>query len=338
PYAIRVPDAYDSYLRNQDDSVAPPAWFSIRPTDSDTLIRATRSRLLAVQSKPREDSTLVAAGDFDWTDFFPAGAWLARHVLNPRDPSQTVSDQAHPVVFNRLATDRPVHLRIVAEANRGFAEPTLIFLRETATPFSVTVSLDGRPVISTELSGARGELRLPRIATGPHTLKLTGGRRVSWFINHTDLNNDPVTRRLAYRLSHSGLRFYYTKESAVEETLSARVQLPRGAVYPARVRITLGLPNDPHNAGPLPDLTLSERVFDIAARAGSESVPVLGSDQFADLGHTLFVAFGGELPPGEYPVSVTLETGDEAYLSLYRRRPGRRPQHRMFFDTAGDPK
>lgn len=336
-HALRVPDAYDAFLRHHDDSAAPPTWFSIRPVDGDALIRAKRSRLLAVQSKPREDIAMLAADDFDWTDFFPDGAWLARHVLNPRDPAHAVRDQAHAVVFNRLADDRPVALRIVAEAHRQFVEPTLIYLRETDAPFDVTVRVDGRPTLSTQAFGKRGEIRLPPVSTDTHTVELDGPRGIDWFINHTDLSRDPVTRRLAYRLSDKGLRFYYTKDSADAETLSARVQLPHGTSYPARVRITLDLPHDADRRGPLPDLTLTERVFNIAARAGSVSVPVLGSDQFADLGHTLFVAFGAELPPGAYPVTVSLETPGEAYVSLYRRRAGYRPEHRLFFDTAGGP-
>ncbi len=339
-YAIRIPDAYDPYRRYHDPTAAPPAWFSVRPVGVDKLTRENRVRIIAVQPKPQEDNALIADGDFDWIDYLPDGEWLARHVLNPREPDRPLRSEAAGAVFNAVPVGVPVPVHVIAETHREFVAPTLIFLRDTTVtaPFILKADLDGRPILNVPLSGMRGELRLPAISTGRHTLKLASTAEARWFINHTTLNRDPVTRRLVYRLDRNGLQFDFHKETVGEETLSARVQMPRDAVYPARIRLRV---DDALAQGagsqPLPNLTLTDRVFEITAPAGPESVPILGSTGFADLGHTLFVPFGAELPPGRYRVSVSLSSPGEGYLSVYRLRAGRRPEHRVFLDTAGGP-
>lgn len=327
----RVPQDYDPYLRNHGEPGAVPTWFAVRPEHSVELFNEARVIVLAVQPRPPDNNPDIAAGDYDWVDYLPQGDWLGRHLLNPRLPERVVRNRARGAIYRTIPTGQVTTLLLQGESAQQQIEPTLIFLRPTDEPFNLRVELDGQEVIGEQLTGRRGELRLPTVSAGKHTLRIVTSTQAKWLINYAGAGSETYTRRLAYRLDQEQLHFRYEKESSDEEVLSVRLQMPAKVSGPTRVRVSVkSAGNNNDTEGPVSDFTALEREFEVYPNLEAPLAPVLGTqDQWVERGQTLFLPLGSDLPAGVYPITIWIEGDQRGYLTLYRIKSG--PPHRRRF-------
>ncbi|MCB1814037.1 MAG: hypothetical protein KDK04_20310, partial [Candidatus Competibacteraceae bacterium] len=199
--------------------------------------------------------------------------------------------------------------------------PTLLYQRPQASPFAITLYLDGKKRLTTRLAGHRGQLRLPPIAPGQHTLRLQTGSPGQWLLNYTGAEPPAFTKRLSYRLDRQALQFKYRKQSAGDEVLSLRWHASTADQGRSQLRVSVQGPAAA-GTGPFPHWTLRERRYHVAAGSGPPSMVLGTQDQWTDSGQTFFLPLGSDLAPGEYLIRLALQQGPPGYISVYRLQAG----------------
>lgn len=329
----RVPEDYHRY--NRADA-RQRNWFPVRSPAHDRLELYNRVPFLVVQSRPPEDDPDVAAGRYDWFQFLPGGDWRGRQLLVPRDAAAPFRDEALPVTYREVPTGRDVALTFRAEPGRRETRPTLAFLRGEDGPFTVAVSMAGRPLHAARLDGSRGEVVLPPVPVGEATLRVETSRPARVFVNGVAPGKEPaLVKRLAVDLTGTPLAFDYEKTDrarsvGADEVLSFTLHRPAGTTTRAEVRVRLEAAEV--GFGPFPTFTFRDRVFDVRPASG-EAVPVLHTrDGWADAGQTFLFPVGADVPPGRYRVRVEPGAGVTGFLLMARSLPGGYDRREFFHE------
>lgn len=329
----RVPEDYHRYNRAE---VRQRNWFPVRSPGHDRLELANRVPFLVVQSRPPEDDPDLAAGRYEWFQFLPGGDWRGRQLLVPRDAAAPFRDEALPVTFREVPTGRDVALTFRAEPGRRETRPTLAFLRGEDGPFTVAVSLAGRPLHAARLDGSRGEVVLPAVPVGEAALRVETSRPARVFVNGVAPGKESaLVKRLAVELTGSLLAFDYEKTDraravGADEMLSFTLHRPAGTTTRAEVRVRLE--GAEVGFGPFPTFTFRDRVFEVRAASG-EAVPVLHTrDGWVDAGQTFLFPVGADVPPGRYRVRVEPAAGVAGFLLMARSLPGGYDRREFFHE------
>ena len=301
-----------------------PAWFPLKPERYEQWILANRSVLIAVQQRPPEDKPALLAGQYLWEDYHPDGDWLGRYLLTPAEDTGSIREEAWASSYRPLPAGNELELDLRLTSATGpplTFSPSLIYLRDSAAPMQIEVYRNGTLHHRTEISGTRGELRLPPLPAGRQRLRIAATASSRFFINYAKPVAGSLLKRLANRLQAPGLDFDYERRCTCEETLSLRLHVPFGTRERTRLRVQIA-PLKERALGPLSDWSFDARRYDLRPDS-SVAVPVLNTpgDQ-ADRGQSFFLPLGADLPPGTYRLRFTLEQGPGGYLSLARITPG----------------
>ncbi len=325
-HKLRVPDDYYSY---GEKDARQPAWFMVQPDNEHELLSTHRSRLLRVQTKPPEQDPLVMAGQFEWDSYLPEGNWAARYLLNTRDPSTPIRDQALSAIYHTVKPNQTTELQFVAEQFIKQIQPALIYLRPNDDPFQLKVYLDNKILYQEQLRSRRGEVRIPTITRGRHRLRIEAPSDSGWFINYVGRSEDAVIKRLAHRIEKHGLSFIYHKQTHEDEVLSAQFQVPANQTRRSKVWVTV-TPQARERLQPYDNWTLDKRLFDIRPERNTKQAVLNTQSQWVEAGQRFFIPLGRELPPGQYRIKFKLEYGRQGYLSLSRLSGGLKESLKAF--------
>ncbi|OVE77637.1 hypothetical protein BVX99_02150 [bacterium F16] len=323
----RVPEDY--YQDSPDKASSQPNWFPLRSLNHKNHENDGRFLLLRTRSKPpRPINPAIIEGNYSWESYRPVGPWNARYLLLPKarlEPQKTGLSAAefYPITNGRQTVE------FVAPGTRNNLSPTLIFLSKTSEPRHISVSLDERPLASIERYSSRGELPLPLISAGRHTLTVKTTPPAICYINHINKPDTlPFLRRFAFTFNQGTTSFSYEKKKRERELVMLRIYSTDENPTPGRVRVRLqidgtGIHDRSMAIGDFPAWTFIIRTFDIRIRGG-ERFPVLGTQsETVDMGQPVFVPLNEDLPPGRYTVHISIdESPGNAYIVLSHTRPG----------------
>ena len=329
PDLVREIRAPEDYTKAKLDDDRQRAWFPVHPRDVDRLIDAGQFSLLTVQPRPPQTEPDLLAGHYQWQAYRPQGAWKARHLLMPHDPTQPLRDAAIAVTYRPIPLGRNVVLSFRTPYGLQAVQPQLVFLRQRREPVSFQVIVDGQLHYQGAIVGRRGEIKLPDIPVGLHQVRLQAPKDGTWFINYVDPGPRRYIKRLANRFEPPGLTFIYQRQAAVDETLSFRFHAPDGTTTPSRLRVHLDVPA---SAGlqAASAWTFTERLYQVQPVRG-KPVPVLNTpSETVDSGQPFFLPLGHDLPPGHYRIRINLESGPSGYLTMAKLTPGRFAERRFF--------
>lgn len=311
-----------------------PAWFALRPIGYEGLIAGNRSRLLLIQTRPQDDKPEIQAGRFDWQEFRPQGAWLARQLLVPRDPEVPLREEALATTYEPLTANQPRRLEFPSYLGVQQLTPTLIWVGADDAPFSATVSSDGQPIHRFQGSARYGETRLPPLPAGRHEIRVDitpsrGQRLPELFLNHVKTGRLAYTTHIAARLaSGQSLSFDIERTSRQEETITARLYQPAGWRGRTLLQAHIDGPPPPPLT-PLPGWVFSDRHFDVRPDP-SYAAPVFDTQGLrSDAGRPAYLLFPADAPLGRYRLTFRIEQGPPGYLALSRLTPGVPVQRRI---------
>ena len=330
---IRAPeDRYDFAAREQ----RVPAWFGVRPTDYPTLIGDNRSQLVAVQSRPPENAPALLAGEYAWEDFRPAGRWLVRPLLAPRDTDAPLRDEALVSTYTPLPAERSVSLSFPPWMGLRHLSPSLLWVAPDDTPFDATLLVDGRPHHHFGGHARYGEVRLPPLSAGRHVLELRirgGNRAMRHFINLARPPGESHVLRLATRIGHE-IEYVVDRPGTQEETLTARLFQPAG--WQGRATLTAQLDGPPPAPlAPLSGWLFDTRRFDVRPDP-SWATPVFDTrGERSDAGQPVFIHFPAGTPAGRYRLRFHLADAPAGYLTVSRITPGKPVRRRIFEEAEG---
>ena len=325
PHLVRVPEDYDR--ESISDVNRRSVWFPMLPLNYQDLFRQQRSVLLKVQQRPPNDDPFLLAGNYVYESFRPASQWSGRFLLTPPDEEPEKRKPKPGMTFHPLSMGSSSETIWSASALQNI-QPRLLFFQKENSTGMVTILINGKPYFSSELSGKNGQLRLPPLAVGSHTLYIAAPANVQLFINHLKRDESGHLLRFANRLTEKGLQFDYQKISRMAERVSFTFFAPPGSErYRLRVRLT-GLPEGVSSA-PHDQFTLTDRRFDIQASI-TDPVRILNLDnRHLGKGQPLFFPVGDDIPPGQYRIFIELEHGTEAFLIASRITPGKFSSRRV---------
>lgn len=319
-------------VRSPEDSLAAlgeqgsvPAWFPLRPLDHEQRVNSASTRLLRVQSRPPEDRPELAAGDYTFEDFDPIRGGAARVFLAPREPGLPDRDEALASTFRALPPLGRVVLKPMP--GRDTVEPRLAWAgAEGLKQFSYRISVDGHVVHTGAAGGMAGEILLPTLRPGEHTVRVEADTAVQWWLNHT-AEGVPWVRRQAHELERA-LSFDVERQSTAREFLSVRIYAPAGAPKPLRLRVRVEAPRRQDAIGPWPGWLFTERVHEVRPTA-EVALPLAESDGgYADAGRSFFIPLPEGAPRGRYRITLMAQPG-AGWMTLSRVTPGWVQQRRL---------
>ncbi|WP_338848902.1 hypothetical protein V8J88_08160 [Massilia sp. W12] len=330
PYAlareVRAPDDYYSF---DAKGKRIPGWFALTPQDSASLIAQDRSRSLLLQTRPaevREDQAQILAGDYDWQEVRPQGAWLARPILAAREPGSPFRPEMLPVTFTPLAGAVRQTIIVPAWQGRQQLQASLLWLGQGGS--DIRIELNGQPFYSGRLHGPMAEQVLPPISAGRHTLRVHSSNGGQFLLNHIQPGPGALVRRLAQRFQGQ-IVFDYQRSQAVAETLSLRVYQTPGGQADLRLRIE----GPPLPVGkPLAAWLFAERVAQIKPGAGPRARILGAADELSDGGQSLYLPFPAEAPAGRYRIHIS-GSSQTRYLALSRLSAGRQARTDFHFQA-----
>jgi hypothetical protein len=157
-------------------------------------------------------------------------------------------------------------------------------------------------------------------------------------------------KRLAIHLSPGTHRFLIPKETVdpvlltgwifsvrnrdSSNRLSSESASEGGLVPPLVLNADLDLPlRSSHDL--LEEWTIARRSLTIHHQ-GAGRLPLFGTRDQVDAGQLFFIPLGRDLPPGTYPLRLTLTGGSGGYLVLSSTQAGRHPTRQFFQEPALD--
>jgi len=328
PRLAKVTNVPEDYYRGTADVLRQPSWFQVNPTNARNLKVAGMSFLLQVQLRPPEDQSELIEGNYKWESFRPSGRWAGSYLLADATSEELSRAEALGVAFHEISKDRPLSVKLASPNRLRTVTPRLLFTQRNPAPGNIQLSVDGKEYFRADIIGRQGELFLPSLPVGKHSIRLAtqGGGR--FYLNN--IGNRPPRHllRFAVAIGKTPLSFDYVKQSTGEENLTMVYYPLRKTEQRARLRVKVG--GRLHRSfGPVEAFTLGERIFSIRESQG-KSLPLFHSRQDAvNPGEAFFMKMGEDIKPGRYRVTAKLEKGSFGYLLFYRIIPGFHKQRRL---------
>ncbi|WP_319468660.1 hypothetical protein [uncultured Pseudodesulfovibrio sp.] len=324
----KITNVPEDYYRGTADILRQPSWFQVNPANARDLKVSGMSSLLQIQQRPPEEQAELLAGRYKWESFRPRGRWAGSYLLAGAASEQLSRTEALGVAFHEIPVGRSLPVTFASPNRLRMVSPRLLFKRSSSAPGSVRITVGGREYYSADIIGRQGELFLPPIPAGKHSIRLSAQGGGRFYLNN--ISNRPPLHllRFAVAIGKQPLSFDYVKQSAGEEDLTM-VYYPLFKIdQRARLRVELG-GRLRRSFGPDDAYTLGERVFSIREAQG-ESLPLFHARQGSVRpGEAFFIKMGDDLKPGKYRVTARLEKGSPGYLLFYRIMPGFHQQRRL---------
>ena len=326
------------YPNTQRDSVH-PAWFLLRPTHVNKRIAADQSTVLVIQSRPPKRNPALLAGQYRLHNLYPQGDWLSRYIIQPRETGAVVRDTGRASVFRTLSTNQSQQLNIKSAPGVPSVAPRLIYIRDNANSANFSIKLDSTVILNAEIVNKVGELTLPRLKTGVHSLTLESPEDIQWLINYSGSGEKSFLKRMVYRLPSQGLTFEYHKQLD-EVVLSAQLFL--SASQDERARLAVFIEDATRSKtfrspGPYHHWTFLHYIHDVKPdQANLLTVLHARGEQVGD-GQRFFIPLGSDLPNGKYLIHFHPLADFESYLSLYQLELGTFDLRYFFADKVSHP-
>lgn len=314
---LKVPE--DLY---QDDptKIFQPSWFSLKPIDAGKLLLSNRSVLVIKQHQIPEDNLEVLKGNYDWEDFHPNGDWLGRNILTPLPFYGVPKKEALPNFFEKIEANKTISLNFCGDKGARVIEPNLIYMRSKSKSSLLSIDVDGKFFYKNLMTGTSGEMHLPALSVGRHSVKLVTDANETFYINKVILSRGGLLKRLVNKLDKE-LTFDFIKRSIVDDIISIRYYVPYGTLSRTTLSVQIDKPEE-EKINALRSNTFFNRTFDVRPNPSERATILNNNDQRVEKGELFFIPLGEDVPPGKYRVHVKLIKGNPGYISISHIMPG----------------
>ena len=329
PREVMVPEDYYAATVQEEKE---PGWFAVRPANYKSLVSGNRSMLLITQPRPAEDNEDLMAGRYLWEDFNLEVGRPSRYILTSAVAAD-ISGKDKESYYSLLSPNHNMTVEFVPVAGLAKISPTLIYLRKSSDPVFVKFFLDNNLHYETRIAGTRGNIEIPPVKFGRHTIRVESRGSAEFYLNNIEGGEHVFFKRLVSRLDQKGLDFMYKKQTPSDELLSVRFYSPsknteRNIIFASidAGRIIL--------SGPVESWTFTRHRFSIRPDNRGQAAVLNTYNDYLENGQLFFIRFGSDLPPGDYHVHINLESGTGGYISLSRVLPGLF-EERKFYKERG---
>lgn len=213
----------DTYSFGSLDERIRSNWFSLIPSNSDTLMAQNRTLSFATQPQPKPDDPFINQGIYRWDDFSPQGASLSRYVMVKTPKAESTRLRSLDALFTPIVPNTPTFVNFQYQKGEEIFQPKLAFSKKDkgSSPFSI--KLNGKKFFSGQLTGTSGEILLPPLKAGPHTLEVIGEYRV--FVSHITPGDECYVQKQALLWTQGELILPFTKQ-ADQEVITVTLLTP----------------------------------------------------------------------------------------------------------------
>lgn len=289
----------------QVEANAGPSWFAVKP--------ATGPKPVAIVLGPKRSALVdppeAARG---WRRLEPEGRPLMRDIYVP-----VGTDPDPESVFTPIASGRRT-LSFVAPLASAAVAPRLLYLRDRTGLVVLVGTIDGEAWFSERVASISGTLPLDPTTRGPHTVTIAPASTVSLYLTHLPSGPDSLRERRFVHLRPGATRFVVDKTSSGTELVALHVLLPPGG----RRDLGVAIGGPPTGTGPHSGWTPRRRRFSVMPGAADRRIHAIGEARSLGLEQRLLLPLRADLPPGRYPITITLGPGPSGYSFLSHRTPG----------------
>lgn len=312
----------DSYISLDKEALWQPSWFPINPSNYRELSRQQKIMWIYGQYHPPIDKPDLLAGNYQWQDFIPINKYSARYILTDYQNNR-IRDEALSSVYCHLPVGKPVLVDFKATAGQRSLSPDLLYIRHKKQAFNIQLTIDNEIMLSTELYGRQGQLRLPAIAAGKHKVLIDTTAGGKWLINNiSHCNNEPHLKRRVFKLNPVFVFDYQHK--AQDELISGRFYTTKGQTERGQIKVTIiPLFNVTATAATVTEKwTFTQRLYDLRPEKTGNVMALSASTTYLNDGQQFFIPINNDLPPGKYRVKVEAIAGPTGYIALSQVTPG----------------
>ena len=226
----------DTYSFGSLDKLIRSNWFSLIPSNSESLVAQNRALSFATQPQPKPDDPFINQGIYRWDNFLPQGASLSRYVMVKTPKEASTRLRSLDALFTPIAPNTPTPVTFQYQKGEEIFQPKLAFSKKDqgASPFSLKIN--GKQIFSGQLTGTSGEILLPPIKAGPHTLEVIGEHRV--FISHMTPGPECYVQKQALLWTQGELILPMTKLGN-QEVITVTLLTPQEYNDPLMLDVTL---------------------------------------------------------------------------------------------------
>lgn len=305
----------------ENNSSSLPAWYFLRPANWKDYVAKGRSLLLITQPSAPEVDPLIKAGQYRWDQFLPEGNWRGRELLTAVVDGLPYREQSIDNRYAQLELSTDTVVDLLGRHGEPVISPQLMYIKEDANETEIKLWLDNKLILHEKVFAVDGEIRLPPISPGRHTLKVEANQKVKFFLDHVAKQENSFVKKMAIKLDKEPLIFSYLKEHD-EELIAIRIYTKQD--HDLTQEIELNVAGIEHRSiGPFKSWTFTDRLYQLNETDGTVARVLKSKDPDYGPARLFFVALGDDLPNGkQYQIKMKLLSGSTGFVVLTRTLPG----------------
>lgn len=328
---FKIPD--DAYSFGSPDMLSRGNWYGLTPLNNKALLFQKRGLFFSIQSQPKIDDPFVDKGIYRWDTFMPQNVALSRYILMQEPEEMSFRLRGLDVYFTSISPNMPIQVDFQYRQGEEILQPRLLFIKkgQDFSPFSL--KLDGEVVLQDQLRGSSGEVLLPPVKAGSHTLELIGEHPV--FINYIKPGPEHYIQKKTLYWTEGELVIPVSKH-ALEEIIGVTI---------------LTLPQDNHRKvmdveiqGPslekgklFKGYTVRKRRYNIGVSNTQNKAFLIDADeQELHMRPAFFIKVGEDLWGKEYRIILKPKGRIPMYLIVSRVIPGWQKERRFNVEGVTD--
>lgn len=270
---FKVPQ--DNYSFGTLDKLIRSNWFSLIPTNTQDLVRQNRALSFAIQPQPKPDDPAINQGIYRWDNFLPETTSLSRYIMVKTSKEDSTRLRSLDALFTPIAPNTPTSITFQYQKGEEVFQPKLAFSKNDENPSPISLKMNGNIVFSGQLTGTSGEILLPPVRSGQHTIEVISQYRV--FISHIIPGPECYVQKQALLWTQGDLVLPITK-LADQEVITVTLLTPQEHSDPLTLDVSVQGPS-PEKGALLSGYTVRHRRYEIASPNPQDTALILDAPE-----------------------------------------------------------
>ncbi|WP_372369617.1 hypothetical protein [Candidatus Uabimicrobium sp. HlEnr_7] len=290
-----------------------PSWFLLSPSNYYTLVEKQQTKLISLQTKPKENPNITTEQAPSWETYQPNDKWTGQYILIPEEVEEINSSKEKlPFQYYKIDSNSKNAISFYADYQQQQVNPTLLYHNRQKKRFSpIRIYIDNTLIYSNRLLSTIGQITLPPIAVGKKLLDIRTAQNINFYINYTHRKTSMLRKQMAIKLNKN-LQFVYTK-NLNEENILIRVYHLWGEKRRSIFRVSIKSQQQAYQIKN--DWTFYRRTFSVKPNQKKQCYS-LHSKEILDNGELIIFPLKADIMEGKYNIELEQLSGNAKYLTI----------------------
>lgn len=301
-----IPDDY-RIAESKEESLR-RTWFYKTPEDYNGIRSSGRTVQIKTQPRALSDDEYVSSGIYKWENIYPGNNnWEAEEILTKVNPLAAFRAESTESTYYQLKINQPQTIEIAGFLGREYVVPTILYSAEKQGA-NISISVDGREVLRTTLTGKKGGLNLPNMPIGKREIVVRADVPLTAYINQTKIDNEErfITRK-AVGIGKGGLIFTFEKPDEQDRVIT--LAFYSSTQKDKKINIKINSKSLLLNK-PLASYTVKNRGYEVKFTKESEGQFYQNRDGNLYPSEPIFIKLGADLRKGKYNIEMQVENNE----------------------------